>query len=240
MILRVSTIVLLLASLLALGGSGCATKKYARTRINERVAPLEQRTGELEETSRRNSQDIGRLDQGVQDVRGRAERAQTQADSALAKAEQANSRADSAEQSVNDLRNNLDRYSLQSTVTVNFNFDSYALTPEARTQLDQLAAQLKGRSDYILEIAGFADYVGSVAYNNQLTEKRAEAVRRYLAEQYAIPVFRTHDLGFGKSRPVADNGSRTGRAQNRRVEVHVLVRAISGGSSTAQTSTGSR
>jgi len=236
MIPRVFVIAFVLASLLILGGSGCATKKYARTRINERVAPLEQRTGELEETSRRNSQDIGRLDQGIQDVRGRADRAQSQADSALAKAEQANSRANNAEQSVNDLRNNLDRYSLQSTVTVNFNFDSYALSPESRTQLDQLAAQLKGRSDYILEIAGFADYIGSVAYNNQLTERRAEAVRRYLAEQYGIPVFRTHDLGFGKSRPVADNSSRAGRAQNRRVEVHVLVRVTSGASSTAQTS----
>src|SRR5262245_9008854 len=235
----ISTIALSITCLLTLG-AGCATKKYARNRINERVAPLEQRTGELEETSRRNSQDIGRLDQGVQDVRGRAERAQNQADSALAKADQANSRADSAQQSVNDLRSNLDKYTLQSTVTVNFNFDSYALTPEARAQLDQLASQLKGRSDYILEIAGFADYVGSVAYNNQLTERRAEGVRRYLAEQYGIPVFRTHDLGFGKSRPVADNSSRAGRAQNRRVEVHVLTRATGGGSSTAQTTSGSK
>jgi len=239
MISRVSIIAFTVACLLTLG-AGCATRKYARNRINERVAPLEQRTGELEETSRRNSQDIGRLDQGVQEVRGRVERAQTQADSALTKAEQANSRADSAEQSVNDLRSNLDKYTLQNTVTVNFRFDSYALTPEATAQLDQLSAQLKGRSDYVLEIAGFADYIGSVAYNNQLTERRAEAVRRYLAEQYGIPVFRTHDLGFGKSRPIADNSSRAGRAQNRRVEVHVLTRSISGGSSTAQTSTGSK
>jgi len=201
MISRVSIIAFTVACLLTLG-AGCATRKYARNRINERVAPLEQRTGELEETSRRNSQDIGRLDQGVQEVRGRVERAQTQADSALTKAEQANSRADSAEQSVNDLRSNLDKYTLQNTVTVNFRFDSYALTPEATAQLDQLSAQLKGRSDYVLEIAGFADYIGSVAYNNQLTERRAEAVRRYLAEQYGIPVFRTHDLGFGKSRPI--------------------------------------
>jgi outer membrane protein OmpA-like peptidoglycan-associated protein len=237
MMFRISGIAVVMALFVTLG-TGCATKKYARNRINERVEPLEQRTGELEETSRRNSQDIGRLDQSIQDVRGRADRAQSQADSALAKAEQANSRADSAEQSVNDLRNNLDRYSLQSTVTVNFNFDSYALTPQARAQLDQLAAQLRGRSDFILEIEGFADYVGSVAYNNQLTERRAEAVRRYLAEQYSVPVFRTHDLGFGKSRPVADNGSPAGRAQNRRVEVHVLTRGA--GSSTAQTSTNSK
>ena len=233
MIFRISSIAVVIAFLMTLG-TGCATKKYARDRINERVAPLEQRTGELEETSRRNSQEIGRLDQNIQDVRGRADRAQSQADSALSKAEQANSRADSAEQSVNDLRNNLDRYNLQSTVTVNFHFDSYALTPEARAQLDQLAAQLRGRTDFILEIEGFADYVGSVAYNNQLTERRAETVRRYLAEQYSIPVYRTHDLGFGKSRPVADNSSRAGRAQNRRVEVHVLTRGA--GSSTAQTS----
>jgi len=239
MIPRISVTALVVASLVVLG-TGCASKKYARTQINGRVAPLEQRTGELEETSRRNSQDIGRLDQSIQDVRGRADRAQSQADSALAKAEQANSRAGSAEQSVNDLRSNLDKYNLQSTVTVNFHFDSYALTPEATAQLDQLASQLRGRSDYILEIEGFADYVGSVAYNNQLTEKRAEAVRRYLAEQYSIPVFRTHDLGFGKSRPVADNASRAGRAQNRRVEVRLLMRGAGGGSSTAQTSTGSK
>jgi outer membrane protein OmpA-like peptidoglycan-associated protein len=238
MIFRISSISVVIAFVLTLG-TGCATRKYARNRINERVAPLEQRTGELEETSRRNSQDIGKLDQGVQEVRGRAERAQSQADSALAKAEQANSRADSAAQSVNDLRSNLDRYSLQSTVTVNFNFDSYALTPEARSQLDQLAVPLRGRTDFILEIKGFADYVGSAAYNNQLTDRRADAVRRYLAEQYGIPVFRTHDLGFGKSRPVADNSSRAGRAQNRRVEVNVLVRGT-GSSSTAQTSGGSK
>ena len=239
MIRRFSIMAFLVAFLLTLSAA-CATKKYARNRINERVAPLEQRTGELEETSRRNSQDIGRLDQGIQEVRGRADRAQSQADSALAKAEQANTRAGSTEQSVNDLRNNLDRYSLQSTATVNFNFDSYVLVPEARAQLDQLASQLKGRTDYILEIEGFADYVGSVAYNNQLTEKRAETVRRYLAEQYNIPVYRTHDLGFGKNRPVADNHSRAGRAQNRRVEIHVLVRSTGANSATAQTSSGSK
>src|SRR5262249_11888960 len=102
MIPRVS-IIALTVGLLALG-SGCATKKYARNRINERVAPLEQSTGKLEETSMHNSQDICILDQVIQDVRGRADRAQNQADSALAKADQANSRADSAQQSVNDLR----------------------------------------------------------------------------------------------------------------------------------------
>src|ERR1044071_6772199 len=158
-----------LSMFVVLGSVGCATKKYARNRINERVTPLEQRTGELEETSRRNSQDIGRLGTDVTDVRGRADRAQSQADTALSRADEANTRAGSAEQSVTDLRTNIDKYGLQNTATVNFKFDSFQLTPEAKESLDQLASQIKDRENFILEIEGFADATGSDAYNNQLT-----------------------------------------------------------------------
>src|SRR5262245_14167517 len=87
---------------------GCATKKYARTQVNERVTPLESRTGELEETSRRNSQEISRLAGDVTDVRRRADRAQTQAEAATNRAEEASRRAGSAEEAVGDLRSNLD------------------------------------------------------------------------------------------------------------------------------------
>jgi outer membrane protein OmpA-like peptidoglycan-associated protein len=215
---------------------GCATKKYARNRINERVTPLEARTGELEETSRRNSQDIGRLGTDVNDVRGRADRAQSQADTALARAGEANTRASSAEQNVNDLRTNLDKYSLQNTATVNFKFDSYQLLPEAKEELDQIAAQIRDRENFILEIQGFADATGTDTYNNQLTQKRADAVRRYLAEQHNIPLFRMHILGFGEVRAVADNATRAGRAQNRRVEIRLLTRSISGGATTQTSS----
>src|SRR5262249_9779432 len=62
-----------LSAVLILSSVGCATRKYARNRVNERMAPLEQRTGELEETSRRNTQDIGRLGDDVKEVRGRAD-----------------------------------------------------------------------------------------------------------------------------------------------------------------------
>jgi OmpA-OmpF porin, OOP family len=226
-----------LSILVVLSSVGCATKKYARNRINERVTPLEQRTGELEETSRRNSQDLGRLDTDVTDVRGRADRAQSQADTALGRAEEANTRAGSAEQSVTDLRSNIDKYGLQNTATVNFKFDSFQLTPEAQESLDQLAAQIKDRENFILEIQGFADAVGSDSYNNQLTQRRADAVRRYLAEQHNIPLFRMHILGFGEVRAVADNTTRSGRAQNRRVEIRLLTRNVASGTTT---STGSQ
>ena len=215
-----------------LSSAACATKKYARNRINERVTPLEQRTGELEESSRRNTQDIATLATDINDVRGRADRAQSQADTALARAEEAGTRAGSAEGSISDLRTNLDKFSLQNTATVNFKFDSFALTPEAQESLDQLAGQIKDRQNFILEIQGFADATGTDSYNNQLTQKRADAVRRYLAEQYSIPLYRMRILGFGEVRAVADNTTREGRAQNRRVEIRLLTRSVTDNATT--------
>jgi OOP family OmpA-OmpF porin len=209
----------------ALSGAGCATKKYTRNQINARVTPLEQRTGELEETSRRNSQDIGRLNESVTDVRARTDRAQNQADTALTRANQANTHVDAVEQTVSDLRANLDKFTVQNTATVNFKFDSYQLTPDARAGLDQLAAQIKDRKNFILEIEGFADSTGANAYNNQLTQRRATSVQRYLAEQHNIPLYRMHIIGFGEMRPVADNRTRAGRAENRRVEIRLLTRS---------------
>jgi OmpA-OmpF porin, OOP family len=220
-----------LSMLLILSSVGCATKKYARNRVNERMTPLEQRAGSLEETSRRNTQDIGQLGTDVTDVRGRADRAQSQADTALARANEANTRANSTDQSVNDLRTNIDKYAVQNTASVNFKFDSYQLTPEAKAALDQLAAQIKDRENFILEIEGFADAVGSDQYNNQLTQRRAAAVQRYLAEQFNIPLFRMRILGFGEVRPVADNHTRDGRAQNRRVEIRLMTRNVGSGTS---------
>src|SRR5215471_21664924 len=126
-------------ALAVISGSACATKKYVRNRVNERVTPLENRTGELEETSRRNTQEIGRLSRDIQDVRARADRAQEQADRAATSAEQANTRVTTVEQSVSDLRANLDKYSLKRTVTIQFDAGKSELLPEAMTTLDDLA-----------------------------------------------------------------------------------------------------
>jgi len=228
-----------LTAVAVFASAGCATKKYARNRISERITPLEHRTGELEETSRRNTQDIARLTTDISDVRGKADRAQSQADSALTRADDANNRVSGAEQSVSDLRANLDNYTLQNTASVRFKFDSYELTPEAKASLDALASQIKDRNNFILEIQGFADWIGSDAYNNQLTQRRANAVRRYIAEQHNIALFRMHILGFGEIRPVADNKTAEGRAENRRVEIRLLTRNT-GGAPTAQSKTASQ
>jgi outer membrane murein-binding lipoprotein Lpp len=83
--------------------SGCATKKYVRQRIDERVAPVEKQTGELAEVSRRNSSDIQRLNTEVSDARTRADRAQQTADSAQSAANEAGTRADRANQRVDQV-----------------------------------------------------------------------------------------------------------------------------------------
>jgi outer membrane protein OmpA-like peptidoglycan-associated protein len=210
-------------ALAVLSGSGCATKKYVRNRVNERVTPLENRTGELEETSRRNTQEISRLSKDIDDVRQRTERAQQQADRAASSAEQANTRVTGVEQSVTDLRANLDKYTVQKTVTVHFKANKSDLLPEAMSALDELAGQIRDRNGFILEIQGFASSEGHPTRNDVLSEERCESVRRYLAERHNIPLFRMSMLGFGTARPVATNDTLEGREQNRRVEVRLLT-----------------
>jgi outer membrane protein OmpA-like peptidoglycan-associated protein len=221
--MKFKAIAILSIAVVVMSSSACATKKYVRNRVSERVTPLENRTGELEETSRRNTQDISRIGRDVEEVRQRTERAQQQADRAASAAEQANSRVTGVEQSVMDLRTNLDKYTVQKTVTVQFKVGKSDLLPEAMTQLDELASQIKDRNGFLLEIEGFASSDGDVIMNDRLSQARSEAARRYLAERHGIPLFRMSILGFGESRPVADNETREGRVQNRRVEVRLLT-----------------
>jgi OmpA-OmpF porin, OOP family len=218
--------------------SGCATKKYVRNQVAERVTPLENRTSELEETSRRNTQDISQLNTQLSDVRGRADKAQQTAEHAAAAAEQANTRISSVETSIDDLRANLDKYSLRNTAMVFFGLGSDRLTKEAMAQLDELASQITDRNGFVLEITGFGDSVRPTPYNQNLAQLRAEAVQRYLADKRNIPIMRMYTIGFGAARlpnenvPVADSSGASEtitpgeRAQLRRVDIRLLTNGI--------------
>jgi outer membrane protein OmpA-like peptidoglycan-associated protein len=228
MLLKNAKMLMLLAVVLGTSLSyGCATKKYVRNRIDERVAPLESRTGELEETSRRNSADITRLNGEVTDARARADRAQTTADAATAKATEVGTRVDKVNTRVDTIVQNLDAYSLLKTVTVNFAVNRDILDDASMASLDALAAELQNKKGFVLEIQGYTDATGSNAKNIALSDRRARAVYQYLAE-HGVPLFRMNILGFGKGQPIADNTTRDGRAQNRRVEVRVLTTKIAG------------
>jgi len=118
----------------------------------------------------------------------------------------------------------LDDYDVQETVVVNFRVNSAVLSPQARQELDALAAKAISSKAYIIEIAGHTDSTGSVSKNFQLSRQRAEAVVQYLAVNHKIPLRRfITPMGYGKTEAVADNTSAAGRAQNRRVEVKMLI-----------------
>src|SRR5262249_25923059 len=169
------------------------------------------------------TQEISRLSQDIKDVRQRTDRAQQQADRAASSAEQADARVGGVEQSVTDLRGNLDKYTIQKTVIVQVQANKYDLSPEATSALDELASQIRDRNGFLLEIQGFASAEGDPVRNELLSQARSEAVKRYLAERHNIPLFRMSILGFGSSRPVATNDTLEGREQNRRVEVRLLT-----------------
>ncbi|MBK6428536.1 MAG: OmpA family protein [Blastocatellia bacterium] len=222
---RRTPILLLTIAILSMFPVGCATKKYVRHRIDERVAPLENRTGELEETSRRNSADIQRLDGEVNEARARADKAQVTADAATVKAVDAIAKADKVNTRVDKLVENIDAYTLLKTVTVTFMVNRDLLDDTAISELSALVAELRGKKGYVLDIQGYTDATGADKKNMVLSDRRARAVYQYLAEN-GVPLFRMNLLGFGKGQPVADNDSREGRAQNRRVEVRVMVTQI--------------
>ena len=119
-----------------------------------------------------------------------------------------------------------------------FETNQYALRPAACESLAKVAGILLAHPDLRLEVDGHTDSVGSDAYNQQLSEKRAASVRDYLAQQ-GIPIASVTVQGFGKTQPVASNATASGRQQNRRVELivsgEVIGTKIGGASSTVPT-----
>ena len=105
----------------------------------------------------------------------------------------------------------------------NFGFDSADLTPQCQATLDEQVAVLEKEADIKVEIAGYTDSIGPEAYNQGLSERRANAVEEYLISK-GISGDRLEVVGYGKSRPIAPNDTKEGRASNRRVELNVLER----------------
>lgn len=101
-----------------------------------------------------------------------------------------------------------------------FDFDKSDLTAEARSQLDGLMGKLSQADVVSIRVVGHTDSVGTDAYNQRLSERRASSVVEYLLTQGLAPGKLTSE-GKGESEPVADNATDEGRAQNRRVELHL-------------------
>jgi OOP family OmpA-OmpF porin len=118
----------------------------------------------------------------------------------------------------------LTEFDTKTQATVNFAPGSSDLSPEAEQDLKKLAETAKGLTGYIVEVVGYADSTGSPAMNTKLSEQRAKAVATFLFQQGGISIRHIVAPGaMGEYGAVATNETSTGRAENRRVEVKVLV-----------------
>lgn len=159
-------------------------------------------------------------DTRVGPVEANQERIAGQMDELYAVAAEARSEATAANERISAL----DDYDVQETVAVTFRVNSAVLSPEAKQQLDALAAKTGNARAYMIEVAGHTDSTGGEAKNFRLSQQRAEAVVQYLAVNHKIPLRRfVSPMGYGKTEAIADNTTAAGRAQNRRVEVKVLL-----------------
>lgn len=181
--------------------------------IDTRVAPAEERITAAEQNAERLSGQIDELMAISNAARGGAKAAQETADAAVAGVNATNQRISA-----------LDDYVVQSTSTVNFKVGSSRLSPEAKQQLDEVATAAMTMRGYIIEVTGFASADGSERANKLLSERRAKAVIDYLIQTHNIPLRRIgQSYGYGELQAVADNTTREGRQENRRVEVKLMV-----------------
>ena len=102
-----------------------------------------------------------------------------------------------------------------------FDFDKAILKPEAKTKLDDLVSKTKEINLEVIIAVGHTDGVGTDAYNDKLSVRRAESIKAYLTSK-GLEANRVYTEGKGKKQPVADNKTAEGRAKNRRVEIEVV------------------
>jgi len=214
---RTSLAIFLVGSMLAT--VGCTTKNY----VKQETTPLINKANELDDLTAKNTKDIkdvdARVQAGLQAVNAKTAEVDQKAATAGQAAASAQQVADAANARVGVLTNtvaNLDNYRAVAETSVKFGFNKDNLTPKAKEALDQLAGGIATTKGYIIALEGGTDSVGPADYNYDLSQRRANSVIQYLASKYNVPAHKIYVIGLGKDKPVEDNKTSTGRADNRR------------------------
>ncbi len=218
-------------AVLAVGGStACATKNFVRTsvgEVNDKVDSMGRSVEETQERTRQNEGRIVQVDQKAQNATVAAQQASGAAQAANAAALDARNVANVA----GEKADTLDKASRRLVYEVvlnedegNFKFGKTKLPDEAKQRIDAMVQQLKDDPKNVyIEIEGHTDNVGGKTLNEKIGLERAQAVQRYLYEQYQIPLHKMNVISYGEDKPIAPNKTRDGRAQNRRVVIKVLA-----------------
>lgn len=193
--------------------TGCVTKKVFRNTVQEQDRKIDSVQTGVEANERR----VKELDSMTKAEVGRLD---SKADAAKMRGDEAYSKAEAAEKLA------MGKILWEVTLSndqVKFGLNEAQIPAESKAILDDLSSKVKEYNKAVyIEVQGHTDATGTDEYNMSLGEKRAEAVRRYMNEQTEIPLHLITAISYGESKPVADNGTRQGRAQNRRVVIRIL------------------
>jgi outer membrane protein OmpA-like peptidoglycan-associated protein len=218
-------------AVMVIGGStACATKKFVNTSVgdvNDKVDALGKSVEETQDRTRKNEGRISEVDQKAQGAAMAAARANGTAVEARSAANTAGERANAAGEKL-DMMDKANRRLVFEVVLSedegNFKFAQTKLPEEAKQKIDQLIQQLKeDPKNVYIEIEGHTDNVGGAQINEKVGLERAQAVQRYLYDQYQVPLHKMNVISYGEEKPVAPNNTKSGRAQNRRVVIKILA-----------------
>jgi len=229
---RLSFLLLVCATILIV--TGCATKKYVRNQVKTSsdtlTARIETNEGQIKEVQDEADKKVAGVDTKVSELDTRTSEqitsVKTDVQNVDQKASQANTKAERAATDISSLDNkfqNRNQFDTADQKSVQFKFNSSTLDPQYTQMLDEIANSLMQNPDAIVVLEGRTDSTGSKDYNVKLGERRIEAVRRYLAVEKGVPVYRIHDISFGAEKPIAENNTRDGREKNRVVTMTILV-----------------
>jgi outer membrane protein OmpA-like peptidoglycan-associated protein len=188
-----------------------ARKKW----VKRQTDPINDRLTELDEVNAKNAKDIqdvdARAQSGIKQAQSTADKANETATSASTQAQNANQVATTASGRVDTLHttvNGIDAYKPINELDVPFKRGSSVLSDDAKSQLDQLAGNLKDHKGYIVEIEGRSPGRGVAGIQN--SQRVTEAVKRYLVE-HDIPVYRVHAVALGNSQMASNNAGEEGK-----------------------------
>ena len=224
-------LLLISATLIA---SGCASRKYVRNTVNTSADTLNARIdtneGEIKETRDDVDKKVSCVDsrvsaldskttEGMNSLKGDIQNTDQHASSAQSAAE----RASNGVSTLDEKFQNRNQYNVSGEKSIQFKFNSATLDKRYTDDLDEIANTLMQNPDAIIVLEGRTDSVGNKDYNVKLGERRIDAVRRYLAVEKGVPVYKIHEISFGSEKPIAENNTKDGREKNRAVTMTVMV-----------------